>query len=58
MTGHSDIRKTIQKVKEIVFWDNMIKDITKHVQECLPYQKERSSRKLGFGQEIDRSEEV
>ena len=36
----------------------MVRDITKYVQECLSCQKERPNRKLGFGQEISRPEEV
>ena len=46
MTEHSDIRKILRKVKEIIFWNNIIKDIIKYVQECLLCQKEKLNKKL------------
>ena len=58
MTEYFDIRETLKKVEEIVFWDNMIKDITKYVQECLSCQRKRSNRKLNIKQEINRLKEV
>ena len=36
----------------------MIKNIIKHVQECLSCQKERLNRKLDIEQEINRSKKV
>ena len=35
MTRHSNVRKTLQKVKKIAFWNNIIKNIIRYVQECL-----------------------
>ena len=58
MTGHLDSRETLRRVKEVTFWDNMIKDTIQHVQECLLCQRERPNRKLEIGQEINRSEEI
>ena len=58
MTRHSDIRETLRRVKEVVFWNSIIKDTIRYVRECLLCQKERPNRKLGIGQEIDRSNEV
>ena len=51
---HPDVRETLRKIKEVVFWDSIIKDTIKHVRECLPCQKKRPNRQLGIGQEINR----
>ena len=58
MTGHSDVRKILKKIKEVTFQDSMIKDTTKHVQKCLSCQKKRPSKKLDIKQEIDRLEKI
>ena len=34
MTGHSNIKKTLRKTREVTYWDIMIKDINKYVLEC------------------------
>ena len=58
MTRHSDVRKILRKIKEIAFWNNMIKNIIKYVQECLSCQKKRLNRRLKIGQGINRLKEI
>ena len=48
MTRHSDTREILRKIKEVTFQNNIIRDTTKHVQECLSCQKERSNKKLNI----------
>ena len=55
---HSDIRETLKKIKKITFWDSIVKDIIKYVQEYLLCQKKRSNKKLNIRQEINRLKEV
>ena len=58
MTGHSNIKEILCKVKKITFWDVIIKDIDKYVLECKVCQRKRSNRKLEIKQEISRSEKI
>ena len=58
IAGHPEVKKTLHKVKEVAFWDTMIRDVRKYVLECDTCQRERLNRKLGIGQEILRPEEI
>ena len=58
MTRHSDTRETLKRIKEVTFWNNMIKDTTKYVRECLLCQKKRLNRKLNIKQEINRLKKI
>ena len=58
MTEYLDVRETLKRVKEVAFWDNIIKNTIKHIRKCLSCQKKRLNRKWNIKQKISKPEKI
>ena len=58
ITRHPNVREIIRKIKEITFWNTIIKDINKYVLKYKICQKKRSNKKLEIKQETFKLKEI
>ena len=57
-SGYPEFKKTLRKINQIYYWDNIRKEVKEYVKECQICQQERTFKKTEIEYEIKRSPEV